>query len=71
MGLYGDKKDYEELVKENISKAKILFSIPEENRPLALELFKKRDEIIAKNGLFASFSLKKIDKQLNKLKEKK
>lgn len=71
MGLYGDKKDYEELVKENIAKAKILFDIPEENRSLALELLKKREEILKKNGLFANLNLKKIDKQLNKLKEKK
>lgn len=68
MGLYGDKKDYEELVKENISKAKLLTSIPEENRQLALELLKKREEIIKKNGLFVNFELKKVDKKVNKLK---
>lgn len=69
MGLYGDKKDYEELVKENISKAKILFDIPEENRTKVLELLKKREEILEKNGFFASLNLRKIDKQLNKLKK--
>lgn len=68
MGLYGDKKDYEELVKDNILKARILSSIPEENRALALELLKKREEILAKNGLFTTFELKKIDKKLDKLK---
>lgn len=54
MSLYGDKKDYEELVKDNIQKAKILVSIPEKNRPLVLELLKKREEIIKKNGLFVN-----------------
>lgn len=68
MSLYGDKKDYEEIVKDNIQKAKILFSIPEENRPLALELLKQREEILKKNGLFVNFELKKIDKKINKLK---
>ena len=62
MSLYGDKKDYEELVKDNIQKAKILVSIPEKNRPLVLELLKKREEIIKKNGLFVNLELKKIDK---------
>lgn len=69
MGLYGDKKDYEELVKENISKAKLLVSIPENDRPLALELLKKREKIIKKNGLFTVFELKKIDKKISKLKK--
>lgn len=69
MGLYGDKKGYAELVTENIAKAKLLASISEENRPLALELLKKREAIIEKNGLFATFNLKKIDKKLNKLKK--
>lgn len=71
MSLYGDKKDYEELVKDNIQKAKILVSIPEKNRPLVLELLKKREEIIKKNGLFVNLELKKIDKKINKLKTQK
>ena len=71
MSLYGDKKDYEELVKDNIQKAKILVSIPEKNRPLVLELLKKREEIIKKNGLFVNLELKKIDKNINKLKTQK
>ena len=71
MGLYGDKKDYEELLKENISKAKLLYEIPEENRALALELLKKREEILRKNGLFTNFELKKIDKKLDKLRTNK
>ena len=66
MSLYGDKKDYEELVKDNIQKAKILVSIPEKNRPLVLELLKKREEIIKKNGLFVNLELKKIDKKILK-----
>ena len=71
LSLYGDKTDYEELVKDNIQKAKILVSIPEKNRPLVLELLKKREEVIKKNGLFVNLELKKIDKKINKLKTQK
>ena len=69
MGLYGDEKDYEELVKENIAKAKILASIPEKNRELALKLLKEKELVMKKNDLFANIKLKKIDKKLNKLKQ--
>lgn len=71
MGLYGNEKDYEEMVKENIYKANLLNSIPEENRPLALELLKQREEILNKNGLFVNFELRKIDKKIEKLKTPK
>lgn len=71
MGLYGDEKKYEDLVKENIEKAKLLYVISEEDRPLALELLKEKEEIMEKNGLFANFKLRKIDKKINKLKNKK
>ena len=32
MGLYGEKKDYEELVKENIEHAKLLHSLSDEDK---------------------------------------
>ena len=69
MGLYGNKKDYETLFKENIDKAKILFQIAEENRPKAIELLKEKEQILEKNGFFANFQLSIIDKKLNKLKK--
>ena len=69
MGLYGDKKDYETLFKENMDKAKILFQIAEENRPKAIELLKEKEQILEKNGFFANFRLSIIDKKLNKLKK--
>ena len=71
MGLYGDKKDYETLFKENINKARILYEIPEQNRPKAIELLKQKEEIIEKNGFFANFQLSKINKELEKLKKSK
>ena len=69
MGLYGDKKDYETLFKENMDKAKILFQIAEENRPKAIGLLKEKEQILEKNGFFANFQLSIIDKKLNKLKK--
>ena len=69
MGLYGDKKDYETLFKENMDKAKILFQIAEENRPKAIELLKEKEQILEKNGFFANFKLRKIEKVVVKGKE--
>lgn len=71
MGLYGDKKDYETLFKENVNKARILYEIPEQNRPKAIELLKQKEEIIEKNGFFANLQLSKINKELEKLKKSK
>lgn len=71
MGLYGDKKDYETLFKENVNKARILYEIPEQNRPRAIELLKQKEEIIEKNGFFANLQLSKINKELEKLKKSK
>ena len=70
MGLYGDKKDYEELVKDNISKAKILYSLSEENRILVNELLNEKEKIKEKNGLLANLQLRIIDKKIEKIKKK-
>lgn len=69
MGLYGDKKDYETLFKENMDKARTLFDIKEEYREQALELLKEKEQIIEKNGFFANFQLSIINKKLEKLKK--
>ena len=42
MGLYGDKKDYEQLVKENIKKAKLLYSLSDEDRILVNEYLNEK-----------------------------
>ena len=56
MGLYDDKKDYEELVKENIAKV--------------LKLLEEKEKIKEKNGIFANFKLKIINKKIEKIKKK-
>lgn len=70
MGLYGNEKDYEQLVKENIKKAKILYSLSEEDRILVNELLNQKERIKEKNGFFANFELKKIDKKIDKIQKK-
>ena len=46
MGLYGDKKDYEEMVKENIAKANILHSISPEKHDEVIKLLNQKEKII-------------------------
>ena len=67
MGLYGDKKDYQEMVKENIEKAKVLNLVPPEKYDYALKLLEKKDEIIKENGFFASIKLNIINHKIRKL----
>ena len=70
MGLYGEKKDYEQLVKENIEKANLLYSLSEEDRKEINILLNKKSEIIEKNSIFANFKLNKINKKIQKIKKK-
>ena len=65
MGLYNDKKDYEELVKENIMKAKLLYNLSEEDREKIIKLLDEKE----KNRFFANLSLKKINKKIEKIKK--
>ena len=44
MGLYGDKKDYEEMVKENIAKANILHSISPEKHDEVIKLLNQKEK---------------------------
>ena len=70
MGLYSDKKDYEQLVKENIAKAKLLYSLSDEEKSQILDLLNKKEIIKEKNGLFADYQLRKIDKKIEKIRRK-
>ena len=63
-----DNQDYMDLVKNQIEHDKLMHSIKPEYREQAEELLKKKKEIMKKNGLFADLQLRKIDKQINKLK---
>ena len=69
MSLYGDKKDYEQIVKENIYKAKLLYGLSDKEKSIVLKLLNKKEIIKEKNGLFAEFQLKQIDKKIDKIKK--
>ena len=68
MLLYGYKSDYQELVKKNISRAKILYGLSEEDSKEVIKLLNEKDKIIEENGFWANFKLKKIDKKIEKIK---
>lgn len=70
MGLYGEKKDYEELVKENIEHAKLLHSLSDEDKKIIVNLINQKELIKSKNGLFANFKLKRIYKKIEKIQKK-
>lgn len=69
MGIYGEKKDYEQLVKENIEKARLLYGINDEGRKLIEHLLEKREKIRNKNGIFANIKINKINKKIEKIKK--
>lgn len=67
MGIYSDNKDYQKLIKNNIELANILNSTPVENQNSVIALLNKKQEIMEKNGIFASFQLDSINKKITKL----
>ena len=69
MGLYGDKKDYEDMVKENIAKANILHSISPEKHDEVIKLLNQKEKIIKSNGLLANIKLKYINRKIEKIKK--
>lgn len=70
MGLYGDKKDYEQLVKENIEKAKLLFELSEEDRILVSNLLNEKEKVKEENGILANYKLRKINQKIKQIKNK-
>lgn len=70
MGLYGDKKDYEQLVKENIRKAKLLYALSPEDRILVEKILLDKEKVKEENGIFANFKLKQLDKKIDKIQKK-
>ena len=69
MGLYGDKKDYQEMVTENIAIAKLIYTLNETDKAKVLELINKKNQIIEENKIFANIKLANIDKKIKKIKE--
>ncbi len=70
MSLYGDKQDYAKIINNNIQKAKLLYSLSEEDRILVEALLNEKEKVKEENGLFANFKLKKLDKKIEKIQKK-
>lgn len=70
MSLFDSKKDYEQLVKENIKKAKLLYNLSEKDRILMNILLEKKELIKEKNGIFANLQLKQINAKIEKIQDK-
>lgn len=70
MSLYGDKQDYEKIINNNIQKAKLLYSLSEEDRILVESLLNEKEKVKEENGLLANFKLKKLDKKIEKIQKK-
>ena len=70
MSLFDSKKDYEQLVKENIKRAKLLYNLSEKDRILMNILLEKKELIKEKNGIFANLQLKQINAKIEKIQKK-
>ena len=70
MGIYGDKKYYEQLVKESIEKANLLYNLNDEGKVLVEKLLNERENIRNKNGIFASFKINRINRKIEKIEKK-
>lgn len=71
MGLYGNKKDYEEMVKENMLKAKLLYNLSPEKQKQVLELLDKKEKIMSQNGFWANIKLNRINKKIEKIQKRR
>ena len=60
-----ENENYIDFVNNQIELDKLLSSVDPKNQKLAKELFNKRKDIIKKNGIFADFQLKRINKKIN------
>ncbi len=69
MGLYNDKKDYEEMVKENMVKARLLYNLSSEDQEKIITLLNQKEKIIAQNGFWANIKLNRINKKIEKIRK--
>lgn len=70
MGIYGDKKDYQELMKENIEKARLLYNLSEKDQQYVKELILQKEKIKEINGFWATFKINNINKKIEKIRNK-
>ncbi len=62
-------EDYLSLVTNQIEVDKLIHSVKPSKREYAKKLLEKKREIMRKNGFFADFQLRRINKKIQKLKK--
>lgn len=67
MGIYGEEKDYEELIKENIEFSKLIYNLKDSDKKLVKELWFKKNEIKKKNSIFSTFQINHINKKIENI----
>lgn len=70
MSLYSDKQDYAKIINNNIQKAKLLYSLSDDDRILVESLLNEKEKVKQKNGLFANLKLRNLDKKIEKIQKK-
>ena len=69
MGIYSDKKDYEELLKEKFQTARLLYNLSEEDQNRIKQLLAKKEIIRQKNGFLSTFQINRINKKIEKIQK--
>ena len=72
MGIYNnDKKDYEELFKEKMNHAKLLYNLSIEDQNKIKTLLEKKENIRKNNGFLSTFQINSINKKIDKIRKQK
>lgn len=71
MGIYNDKKDYEQLFKEKMHEAKLLYNLSPEKQEKIKQLLNKKEIIKQKNNIFSTFQINYINKKIDKIRSHK
>ena len=71
MGIYNDKKDYEELFKDIMKEARLLYNLSPENQEKVKKLLYKKEIIKQKNGFFSTFKINLINKKIENIRQQK
>ena len=70
MDLYDDNQDYTEIINNNIQKAKLLYSLSNQDRILVEKFLNQKEKVKKENGIFANFKLKQLNKKIKKIEDK-
>lgn len=63
-----NNKDYEQLFKEKVQEAKLLYNLSSTDKEKIKKLLFKKELIKQKNSLFSTFQINQINKKIDKIK---